>query len=148
MLRAQLQARADSRRDGLPARNGRDPHAQRLLALQHAAGNTAVQRLLGVQRQDAVPAPKPPFTSGQTVTLVPPPLTMSLGQLRQAGVTPDKLPSPSRASAGKDDDDSLLDAEKEVKAKTVETTVSATRPNPGTLTDNPPVSEWGSARSQ
>lgn len=111
-------------------------HAQQLLSLQRAAGNAAVQRLLAVQRQDPAPVPKPPFTWGKAaVTLVPPPLTMNFGQLRQAGVTPDKLPSPSKGTTGKnDDDEALLDAENEVKAKTVETTVSATIPNPVTLT--------------
>lgn len=125
--RMQLRGDVDFRREEHSARCGMNPHGQRLLSLQRAVGNAAVQRLLEVQRQDPGSAPKPPLTSGQTVTLVPPPLAMSFGQLRQAGVTPDKLPSPSKtAPAGKsNDDDSLLDAENEVKAKTVETTVSA-----------------------
>lgn len=133
--RLQLRANADSRREEPSARRGLNPQAQRILSLQRTAGNAAVQRLLEVQRQDSDSAPKPPFASGQTITLVPPPLTMSFGQLRQSGVTPDHLPSPSKAApAGKnDDDDSLLDAENEVKAKTVETTVSAKLPSPVAL---------------
>jgi len=134
--RVQLRVDGDSRREESSARCGMNPQAQRLLSLQRAVGNAAVQRLLEVQGQDPGSAPKPPFTSGQTITLIPPPLAMSFGQLRQAGVTPDKLPSSSKAApAGKDDDDdSLLDAENEVKAKTVETTVSAKIPSPVALT--------------
>jgi hypothetical protein len=105
----QLREEVDSRREEHSARCGINPHAQRLLSLQRAVGNAAVQRLLEVQRQDPGSAPKLPLTSGQTVTLVPPPLAMTFGQLRQAGVTPDKLPSLSKASpAGKNDDDDSL----------------------------------------
>ncbi|GAC1366669.1 MAG: hypothetical protein NVSMB32_11250 [Actinomycetota bacterium] len=114
-------------------RYGTTPQVERILALQRSAGNAAVGSLLAVQREDAVAGPRPPFTAGQTVTLAPPPLTMSFAQLRAAGVAPDKLPTPAKEahSAGKgDDEDEPLEAENEVKAKTMETTVSANIANP------------------
>jgi hypothetical protein len=126
-------------RRGVPLTGDAGSRTAELLALQRTAGNAAVQSLVELQRQEAATPPKPPFTSGQTFTLTPPPITMSYGQLKAAGITPDKLPSPASStgpggSGGKADDESILNAENEVKAKSIETTVSATLPNPFVLT--------------